>query len=67
MTVPGAGPDQSAEAEDAAAAGMAERIVDGTRERLEALDHLPTAEHVAVYDELHRELSSALSALDRED
>ncbi|MFC4565326.1 hypothetical protein ACFO4E_26015 [Nocardiopsis mangrovi] len=67
MTIPGAGPDRSAEAEDAAAAGMAERIVEGTRERLEALDDLPTAEHVAVYDSLHRELSGALSALDREE
>ena len=38
--------------------------VDTAIERLEALAERPVAEHVAVYDEVHRLLQDALAALD---
>jgi hypothetical protein len=40
------------------------RTVDVALERLEDLDARPVAEHVAVYDEVHRLLQDALAALD---
>lgn len=36
--------------------------VDAALERLPELDRLPTAEHVAVYEEVHRSLQDALGA-----
>ncbi|MCY9784674.1 hypothetical protein KIK06_12300 [Nocardiopsis sp. EMB25] len=48
------------------AAELAERTLTSTRERLAALDGLPTAEHVGVLDSLHQELSSVLGALDQD-
>lgn len=39
------------------AAGIAERTLQMARERLAALDDMPAADHVAVFDELHQELS----------
>ncbi|MGW5880364.1 hypothetical protein ACWFMI_27840 [Nocardiopsis terrae] len=50
--------DRSEQAE-----ALAERTLDATRERLAGLDALPTAEHVAVFDTLHQELSGVLGAL----
>ncbi|MEV2277105.1 hypothetical protein AB0I72_16130 [Nocardiopsis sp. NPDC049922] len=47
------------------AAALAEQTLASTRERLAALDALPTAEHVGVLDSLHQELSAVLGALDR--
>ncbi|WP_306371264.1 hypothetical protein [Nocardiopsis sp. CC223A] len=44
---------------------LAARTLEGTRERLDALAGLPTAEHVEVFDSLHRELSAVLGALDQ--
>ncbi|MEY9211001.1 hypothetical protein NI17_012510 [Thermobifida halotolerans] len=43
---------------------LAERTAEGVRSRLESLDGLPTAEHVAVFETVHRELSEVLSVLD---
>lgn len=43
---------------------IAQQAVDGVRERMASLDGLPTAEHVAVFDQVHRELSAVLSSLD---
>lgn len=43
---------------------LAARTIAGVRAELEALDQLPTAEHVAVFETVHRELSDALSVLD---
>ncbi|MBV2365692.1 hypothetical protein LG943_26280 [Streptomonospora sp. S1-112] len=51
--------------EDEQAAGIAERTLQMARERLAALDNLPTSDHVAVFDELHRELSTVLNGLDQ--
>lgn len=51
--------------EDAGAA-IAERTLEEARRRLAALDDLPTSDHVAVFDELHRELSGVLERLDQE-
>ncbi|MDA8369339.1 MAG: hypothetical protein M0026_05670 [Nocardiopsaceae bacterium] len=65
-TEPGGVPGDSA-AEDEAAAGVAERTAEGTRQRLASLADLPTADHVAVFDALHRDLSGVLAALDREE
>ncbi|WP_116246545.1 hypothetical protein [Nocardiopsis sp. FIRDI 009] len=48
------------------AAALAERTLAGTRERLSALDGLPTADHVGVFDSLHQELSTVLGALDQD-
>ena len=39
-------------------------IVDAAVERLAELDALPTSEHVAVYDAVHRQLQDALADLD---
>ncbi|MFI6578651.1 hypothetical protein ACIBFB_22935 [Nocardiopsis sp. NPDC050513] len=47
------------------AAALAEQTLVSTRERLAALDTLPTAEHVGVLDALQRELSTVLGALDQ--
>ncbi|WP_017573046.1 hypothetical protein [Nocardiopsis halotolerans] len=47
------------------AQALAEQTLRSTRERLESLETLPTAEHVAVFDSLHQELSGVLGALDR--
>lgn len=44
---------------------VAEQTLSGTRERLESLGSRPTAEHVAVFDALHQELSGVLGALDQ--
>ncbi|MFD6953048.1 hypothetical protein A6A08_25670 [Nocardiopsis sp. TSRI0078] len=52
-------PEEQAEA-------LAEQTLRGTRERLEALDSAPTAEHVAVFDTLHQELSGVLGTLDQD-
>ena len=38
--------------------------VDAAVERLAELDALPTSEHVAVYDAVHRQLQDALADLD---
>jgi len=54
-------------AEDQQAAGIAQRTLHMARDRLAALDDLPTADHVAVFDELHQELSTVLSGLDQDD
>lgn len=40
------------------------RTVDAAVERLAELDALPTSEHVAVYDAVHRQLQDALADLD---
>ncbi|TQN31302.1 hypothetical protein FHX37_1202 [Haloactinospora alba] len=56
----------NAENGDADAPGLAERTLRSARERLAALDELPTSDHVAVFDELHRELSGVLGVLDRD-
>jgi hypothetical protein len=40
--------------------------VDTAVERLEGLAERPVAEHVAVYDEVHRLLQDALAALDED-
>ncbi|WP_131099129.1 hypothetical protein [Streptomonospora litoralis] len=61
-----AGAAQAATAEQQAA-GIAERTLQRARERLAALDDLPTADHVAVFDELHQELSTVLSGLEQDD
>ncbi|MBQ1081291.1 hypothetical protein [Nocardiopsis sp. B62] len=45
------------------AEALAERTLGATRERLAALDTLPTHEHVAVFDTLQQELSGVLGAL----
>ncbi|GLU49385.1 hypothetical protein [Nocardiopsis ansamitocini] len=45
-------------------AALAERTVRGVRARLDTLDALPTFEHVAVFEAVHRELSEVLTALD---
>ncbi|GAB3212165.1 hypothetical protein ACQEU5_16950 [Marinactinospora thermotolerans] len=47
-------------------AGLAERTRTGVRDRLAGLDGLPVAEHVAVFDAIHRDLSAVLSGLDQE-
>ncbi|MEE2041481.1 hypothetical protein Q8791_30095 [Nocardiopsis sp. CT-R113] len=44
---------------------VAEQTLSGTRERLAELESRPTAEHVAVFDTLHQELSGVLGALDQ--
>ncbi|WP_285735130.1 hypothetical protein [Nocardiopsis sp. ATB16-24] len=51
-------PEEQAEA-------LAEQTLRSTRERLEGLDSVPTAEHVVVFDTVHQELSGVLGALDR--
>jgi len=38
--------------------------VDAAVERLAELDDLPTGEHVAIYDAVHRQLQDALADLD---
>jgi hypothetical protein len=38
--------------------------VDQLLERLRELDEVPTADHVAVYDEIHRGLQDVLANLD---
>ena len=43
-----------------------EPSVDAAIERLGALDELPVAEHVGVFDEAHRQLQDALADLDEE-
>ncbi|MFD0775272.1 hypothetical protein ACFQZ2_15165 [Streptomonospora algeriensis] len=53
--------------EEQQAAGIAERTLQMARERLAALDHMPTADHVAVFDELHQELSTVLNGLEKDD
>jgi hypothetical protein len=40
--------------------------VDSALARLADLEELPVAEHVAVYDEVHRLLQDALAALDED-
>jgi hypothetical protein len=62
-----AGEDGAGQDEEAVADGLVERTVEGTRERLAALDDLAVHEHVAVFDDLHRELSGVLAALDRDE
>jgi hypothetical protein len=61
------------EPEVAAEAGAADVIrpeptgvptVDAAVERLAELDDLPTGEHVAIYDAVHRQLQDALADLD---
>ncbi|MDH6113534.1 hypothetical protein P3T36_005303 [Kitasatospora sp. MAP12-15] len=39
--------------------------VDAALARLTALDGVPTTAHAAVYEDVHRSLTDALSALDR--
>ncbi|GAA3726992.1 hypothetical protein GCM10022402_04560 [Salinactinospora qingdaonensis] len=62
--------DQKTEARPASTpsdeAGLAERTIADVRERLASLDHRPVSEHVAVFDDIHRELSDVLDRLDRE-
>ena len=45
---------------------LAARTLEGTRARLAGLADMPTAEHVEVFDALHRELSAVLGALDQD-
>nr|WP_199493179.1 hypothetical protein [Marinitenerispora sediminis] len=45
---------------------MAERTVANVRSRLAELDGLDTADHVAVFDAVHRELADVLGRLDRD-
>ncbi|PWV46056.1 MULTISPECIES: hypothetical protein [Nocardiopsis] len=45
------------------AEALAEQTLGATKERLAALDALPTHEHVAVFDTLQQELSGVLGAL----
>ncbi|MGN6244115.1 MAG: hypothetical protein ACTHQ3_10665 [Motilibacteraceae bacterium] len=58
----------AADPHDGSDAGRTEVIptgedrVDAALERLPELDRLPTAEHVAVYEEVHRSLQDALGA-----
>ncbi|WP_017616456.1 hypothetical protein [Nocardiopsis salina] len=47
-------------------AELARRTLEATKERLAELDERPTAEHVEVFDSLHRELSAVLGSLDQE-
>ncbi|WP_017559649.1 hypothetical protein [Nocardiopsis baichengensis] len=49
------------------AAALAERTLHSVRQRLASLDRLPAADHVAVFDALHQELSEVLGSLDRTD
>ncbi|GAB3465947.1 hypothetical protein GCM10027570_54580 [Streptomonospora sediminis] len=53
--------------EEQQAAGIAERTLQMARERLAALDDLPAADHVAVFDELHQKLSTVLNGLEKDD
>ncbi|MFV2197274.1 hypothetical protein [Nocardiopsis sp. LOL_012] len=46
------------------AAALAEQTLDTARERLASLESLPTAQHVEVFDSLHRELSAVLRSLE---
>ena len=50
----------------AAPAPTGDARVDGALTRLQALDELPVAEHVGVYDEVNRLLQDALADLDEE-
>ncbi|MDX6287312.1 MAG: hypothetical protein QOG53_2797 [Frankiales bacterium] len=43
-----------------------EPAVDAAIKRLHALDELPVAEHVGIFDEAHRELQDSLADLDEE-
>ncbi|GAA3757028.1 hypothetical protein HDA32_001713 [Spinactinospora alkalitolerans] len=47
-------------------AALAEQTAESVRRRLDGLDGLPTAEHVAVFDALQRELSAVLGRLDQD-
>ncbi len=40
--------------------------VDAAVQRLDGLDDLPVADHVAVFDDAHRQLQDALADLDEE-
>ncbi|GAA1987211.1 hypothetical protein GCM10009799_10990 [Nocardiopsis rhodophaea] len=53
--------------EDDAAADLAKQTLDGTRQRLADLDSLPISEHVAVFDQLHRDLSTVLNTIDQQE
>ncbi|PSK91743.1 hypothetical protein CLV63_11924 [Murinocardiopsis flavida] len=55
---PADGPAEPAEA------ALADQAVDSVRERLAALDDLPTVEHVAVFEQVHGDLSAVLNSLD---
>ncbi|ASU84602.1 hypothetical protein CDO52_18940 [Nocardiopsis gilva YIM 90087] len=57
----------SDQTEDDAAAGLAEQTLEGTRQRLADLDGLPISEHVAVFDQLHRDLSAVLNSIDQQE
>ncbi|MFC7330572.1 hypothetical protein [Marinactinospora rubrisoli] len=46
--------------------GLADRTVAQVRARLAELDGLETADHVAVFDAVHRELADVLGRLDRD-
>ncbi|MDT0303135.1 hypothetical protein [Streptomonospora wellingtoniae] len=59
--------DAHAATEEQLAAGIAERTLQMARDRLAALDDMPTADHVAVFDELHQELSTVLNGLEQDD
>ncbi|WP_017625523.1 hypothetical protein [Nocardiopsis chromatogenes] len=48
-------------------AAIAEQTLRSVRQRLASLDDLPAADHVAVFDALHQELSDVLGSLDRTD
>jgi hypothetical protein len=50
--------------EQQAADGTGDPRVDAALARLDALDELPVAEHVAQFDALHRTLQDALAAID---
>jgi hypothetical protein len=43
-----------------------EEVVDAAIDRLGALEELPVAEHVAVFDEAHRMLQDSLADLDED-
>ncbi|MFC4865460.1 MULTISPECIES: hypothetical protein [Streptomonospora] len=59
--------DAHAATEEQQAAGIAERTLQMARDRLAALDDMPTADHVAVFDELHQKLSTVLNGLEQDD
>lgn len=59
--------EPAAEPESSSAEGAAESIGAEVRARLERLNGRPAAEHVAVFDEVHRHLSGALERLAPQD
>lgn len=68
MSAPEESPgDDAAPAPGSEGAAIAEQTLRSVRQRLASLDDLPAADHVAVFDALHQELSDVLGSLDRTD